>query len=217
MKEKYNVLASSSAGNAIIYHEEILVDVGVSFKTIQPYIHDINYVLLTHQHGDHFQLNTIARIQTERPNVLFLIPRFLLYKIEPLRLRNVLIVEADRKYRVGPYKIEVVELIHDVPNVGYKIIRPDYKLIHATDTNYIAHIEAKDFDLYAIEWHHDELDMLQTAKEKTDQEIFAHEIRALDTHLSFEKADEWVESQRKPESVILKLHMSARYREFEEE
>ena len=67
----YNIIQSGSEGNAIIYFEEILVDCGVSFKALKDYVSDIQLVLLTHKHGDHFKASTIKKLAFERPSLRF--------------------------------------------------------------------------------------------------------------------------------------------------
>ena len=45
-----NIISSGSHGNCIIYHKIIVIDMGVSFSAIKPYIKDLQLVLLTHEH-----------------------------------------------------------------------------------------------------------------------------------------------------------------------
>ena len=67
----HNVIATGSNGNCVIYQDTIMVDCGVSFKLIEPYINDIQIVLLTHIHGDHQKLSTIKKLAFERPSLRF--------------------------------------------------------------------------------------------------------------------------------------------------
>lgn len=212
----YKVIGSSSAGNAIIYFNEILVDVGLSYVTLAPHLKSIKIVLLTHQHGDHFQLNIINQIVRERPDIIWVTPHYLLPKLDLLAMKNIFPIERGKKYRIGKYKIETFELFHDVANIGYKIISNGYKIIHATDTSKIDHVEAKDFDLYAIEHNYDEEDINQRIQTKVNAGIFAYEIRTLDSHLSFQKAQDWINKQKKASSEIIRLHVSSHYKEEEE-
>ena len=213
---KYNIIGSSSAGNSVRYFDEILIDVGLPYVRISKYLKTVKFILLTHAHGDHFQLNTISRIAKERPDILWLVPEYLLLKIELLKLRNVNGIKAGKKYKVGKYKIEVVELFHDISNVGYKITKDDCKMIHATDTVKIDHIEARDFDLYAIEHNYNEDDVFERIISKQEKGLFAHEVRSLDSHLSFQKAQDWIDSQKKESSEVIKLHVSSVYTDKEE-
>lgn len=45
---KYNIISSSSNGNAILINDYMLIDCGVSFSKLKPYINDIKIICLTH-------------------------------------------------------------------------------------------------------------------------------------------------------------------------
>lgn len=212
----YKILGSSSAGNAIIYFDEILVDVGLNYSTLAPHLKNIKMILLTHAHGDHFKLPAINLIARERPDIIWITPPYLLSALSLLNIKNIFVIEVNKKYKIGNYKIEAFELFHDIANIGYKITNKNgYKLIHATDTVKIDHIEARDFDLYAIEHNYDEADIHQRIKDKVNAGIFAYEVRTLDSHLSFQKAQDWIKDQKNEKSEIIKLHISSYYREEE--
>lgn len=51
MSDVLNILASSSSGNAYIYFDDILLDIGIAFVKIKPYIQNIKYILLSHAHS----------------------------------------------------------------------------------------------------------------------------------------------------------------------
>lgn len=211
---RHNVIGSTSAGNAVVYLDEILVDVGLSYAKMRPHMKNVKYILLTHEHGDHLKLITISQILSERPDIIWIVPFYLVEKISSIPLKNVFVVEFDKTYKIGKYIIETVTLFHDVPNVGYKILAPDYKIIHATDTGKIDHIEALGYDLYAIEWNHDILNLALIIEQKINDGVFSHEVRVMNTHLSIQKAEAWINSQKADHSEILKLHMGSQYREY---
>lgn len=48
---RYDVIASSSAGNAVVINGNILVDCGVPFKRLNAVYKDLQIVLLTHIHS----------------------------------------------------------------------------------------------------------------------------------------------------------------------
>ena len=65
----YNIISSGSQGNAVLLQGGILVDCGVTFKTLNPVLYDVTVVLLTHCHGDHFNRSTVrqlAELQDEK-------------------------------------------------------------------------------------------------------------------------------------------------------
>lgn len=51
MNDILNVISTGSLGNCYIYDRELMVDVGVAFSKIKPYLKDIKVILLTHQHS----------------------------------------------------------------------------------------------------------------------------------------------------------------------
>ena len=45
------VLKTGSTGNCVILNDNIAVDMGVTFKLLEPYVRDLNLVFLTHVHS----------------------------------------------------------------------------------------------------------------------------------------------------------------------
>lgn len=58
---KYNIISTGSDGNATILEDFVLIDCGVPYKALEPYVTKLKLVLLTHIHSDHFQKRTIKR------------------------------------------------------------------------------------------------------------------------------------------------------------
>ena len=48
MSEILNIIGSSSKGNCYIYNSDLMIDIGVPFEKIKPYINDIRLLCLTH-------------------------------------------------------------------------------------------------------------------------------------------------------------------------
>jgi phosphoribosyl 1,2-cyclic phosphodiesterase len=208
----YELLGSGSEGNSIIYKDNILVDVGLPFNKIEPYLKRINIILLTHKHGDHFNESSIIRIGREYPNILMVAPESLYSEFKNLNYAGKsLIVKEGQKFKFGDTLFECFKLFHDVSNVGWKINKKGFKIIHATDTGSIDHIEAKDYDLYAIEHNYDEEIIKKAIMQKAYDGVFAYEVRSKEYHLSFQKASDWILSQKKDDSEILMLHISSSY------
>ena len=63
---RYNIISSGSQGNAVILNGFVLVDCGVPYKQIAPYVPQLKLVLLTHIHGDHFCKRTLRRVAGRR-------------------------------------------------------------------------------------------------------------------------------------------------------
>ena len=58
---EYEIISSSSTGNATIIRDIILIDCGVTFKKLEKYYKKLKIVLLTHIHSDHFNNATFKQ------------------------------------------------------------------------------------------------------------------------------------------------------------
>lgn len=204
----YQVLSTGSAGNAVVLGRAVLVDCGVPYKAVEPFIRDIKLVLLTHIHGDHFKASTIRKIAQERPLVRFGACEWL---IKPLvdagvPARQIDILKTDYQYDYRICKVVPVPLVHDVPNCGYKLHFPGGKAIYATDTVNLNGISAKEYDLYMIEANYEDEEIRQRIEDKKANGQYIYERRVLKTHLSKAKCDDWIYQMAGPMSEILYLH-----------
>jgi len=200
----YKIISSGSKGNAILYHNSILVDCGVPFALLKPYLKDIKLVLLTHIHGDHFNYATIKKLAFERPSLRFGCGIHLRDSLPPHI--NVDIYEPGRTYVYNYGAIIPVALTHDVPNFGYKIHVNNTKLFHATDTANLEDIEAKNYDLYAIEHNYNEDTVFEEIKESDITFQYNHQSRSIFSHLSEQQARKWLYENKGENSFVLRLH-----------
>lgn len=200
----YNIISTGSKGNAILYHNSILVDCGVPFTLLKPYLKDIKLVLLTHIHGDHFNYATIKKLAFERPSLRFGCGAHLKDKL-PLHT-NIDIYEPGRTYVYNFGAITAEQLVHDVPNFGYHIHVANTKIIHITDTSEINHISSKNYDLYAIEHNYNEDTVYEQIIDDLQSEKYNHQERSLHTHLSEQQAREWLFRNKGEHSQIIRIH-----------
>lgn len=203
----HKIISSGSHGNAVLYNNSILVDCGVSFKDLKPYLNQIQIVLLTHEHGDHFYLSTILKMRQERPSIRIACGKWMADLLYPIK-RNIDVLEIGKWYDYGVFKISPVKLFHDVPNCGYRIHIDEYKIIHATDTAHLNGIEAKDYDLYSIEHNYNEETIHERIEQKEANGEFAYQKGSVNSHLSEQQAKEFIFKNRKPESKVIRLHES---------
>lgn len=202
----YNVLSTGSKGNCVIYHDTIAIDMGVSYSMIKNYQSNLQIVLLTHIHGDHFNLATIKKLAFERPTLRFACGEFLAEYLQGIK--NVDILKAGVVYDYNSFKVSPVTLYHDVPNFGYRIYKGEHKTIHITDTAHLEKIEAKNYDLYAIESNYNEDTIFESIKNKQYKGEFAYQIGSVKTHLSEQQARDFIFKNKGKNSKVLRLHES---------
>lgn len=217
MTTLFNKLASGSSGNAIIYHNEILVDLGVAYKTIKPFLDTIKYLLLTHRHGDHYNISAILRLATNYPDIVIIGNSDVINDLEEYGVENTYVINSNEWYELGDYTIATVETVHDKPNVAYRIIKPlfendkyikDYKLFHATDLRDLFDVEAIGYDAYFIEFNHDENIIAENIAKKRAKNVFAYENNAKQFHQSNQRAYKWLKKNNTANGLIVPLHIS---------
>jgi Cft2 family RNA processing exonuclease len=190
----YHIISTGSQGNAVILHDHILIDCGVSYHAIDPFVPQIKLVLLTHIHGDHFRPSTLHRLSAERPTVRFACCRWLVSPLLAAGIpsRSIDALEPDVTYDYRICRITPIALIHNVPNCGYKIHFPEGKVFYATDTNNLNGIVAKNYDLYMVEANYEDAEIQARIAEKREAGEYAYEMQVLKNHLSKAKCDDWI-------------------------
>ena len=217
MNNIFNVISSSSkTGNCYIYNKDLMIDIGVSFSKIKPYIKDIKLLCLTHEHSDHLRKKTIQKLMYEKPTIKIVCGEWLVQTLVDLGInkKNIFVLKLNKKYDLGEYIIELVPAIHDVENCGYKItIKNDnYKIFHITDTASVEHLEAKNYDMFAIESNYNEELMQEHIQECLDNGDSENKLfylqRAMNNHLSSKKTYDFLIENMKNDSKYILLHKS---------
>lgn len=233
---EFDVLKTGSSGNAVVINGEILVDCGVPYKTLEQsgYIKGLKLVLLTHSHGDHFNPATARRLHRERPALRWgccewMVPPLLEAGVDKYAIhfyermtKNGKIDEDNPLFNGGviwgyDFHCALIPflLFHDVPNCGYKIFIGEEKILYATDTSTLDHIEAKNYDLYMLESNHTRAEIEARIAEKQARGEFAYEARAARNHLSQEQAMDWLARNAGPNSRYILLHQHAERRQHD--
>lgn len=209
MEKIYNIVSSGSTGNCEIYAKRIMVDCGVPFKSIEPYLKDIQIIVLSHVHGDHFNISTIKRIQFERPSVRIACGSWM---VEHLKgLRNIDVLDLNVWYNYGAFKLSIGHLYHDVPNAFIRLNIDGFKIFRATDTDHLQGISAKGYNLFSIEANYNPERHLEAIEYKRSHGIYSYEEGAMNSHLSSDQAWNFFNENRKPSSELVKLHISSSY------
>ena len=203
----YKVIATGSKGNAVLYHDSILVDCGVSYSLIKPFIGKLQLVLLTHEHCDHLNIKTCLQLAFERPTLRFACASVEVFHIL-VGIKNIDHLDVNKLYDYRTFQISPVKLYHDTANFGFRIFKNGTKIFHATDTAHLCGIEAKDYDLYAIEHNYDEDTIIETVAEIERKGGYAYQRNAINTHLSEQQARDFIFKNGNGNSKVLRLHES---------
>lgn len=199
----YNIINTGSDGNATIIENTIMIDCGLPFKKIYPYIRKLKLVLLTHIHGDHFNKSTIKKLAEERPKLRFGCCEWLVKDLIDCGVskKRIDVYTIDNEYDYGSFKISPVKLFHDVPQCGYRIFINGYKCIYCTDTNTLDGIKAEGYDYYFIEANYENE---QELHERAYNDYYENRVKS--THLSKEQATEWLLDNMGANSVYEFMH-----------
>lgn len=210
------IIASSSKGNCYKYFD-ILIDVGVSFKALKDDLKGVNYIVLTHEHGDHFKKSTIKRIAKECPHIYWITPSYLVDSLkEFVRNEKIIVVNWRDSLVVGNNELTCFKLYHDVPNSGYLInnLEYDYKIFHATDTQHLEGISVEGCDFYGVECNYSEnkFNNMRLKKDNSDKEGMDYWLisNSSRTHLSDIQFNKFIDKNNTKNGVVKKYHQSSR-------
>ena len=205
---KYEIISTGSDGNATVIDNNILIDCGVSYKKLMPYVKLLKLVICSHIHSDHFNRSTIRRLAAERPTLRFGAGEWLIPELVSLGVSKsyIDVYEPEATYNYGICAITPFKLQHNVPNMGYKLHFPTCKIVYATDTGTLAGVEAKDYDLYMVEANYEDDEIQARIKTKESNGEYAYEREAMINHLSKARCDEWVYANMGANSEYIYMH-----------
>lgn len=208
---KYNIIGSSSDGNAILVEDILLLDCGVSYKKIKKYLKDVKLIFISHAHQDHLNSKTIKQIAYNFPTIKFLtgsedvVEKIYVQGIHP---NNIYILKSGKKYDLGLLKVKLEHLYHDAPNFGLKWEYRGKKGIYLVDTSNVDTIEAKNYDLYLIENNYREDILKKHIDECEDENMRYYLNRVPHTHLSDEQCNSFLIDNMGKNSVYEYIHQS---------
>lgn len=209
---QYDILATGSTGNCTLLERKIMVDCGVPYKTVAPYMDSIKLVLITHEHGDHFRPSTIRRMALERPLLRFGCGPWMAKKLRDAGVaKSQLDVMREKvAYNYGICNIIPVPVYHDVQNYGYKIHFSKGKVFYCTDMGNLDGIKARAYDLYLVENNYKDEELQMRLDEKIANGEYPYEQRVLRYHMSEKQITDWLYSNmdlQKSTYVFLHAHV----------
>jgi len=184
---KFYSLASGSSGNSFLIDngkQTILIDAGIAYDKIKEKleslnydINNIDYVLITHEHGDHIR------------GIKFFPTNKLYSGVKVPGVKNVF--NKNEEIRLGDYLVLPYPLSHDVACCGYRITHKEESLVYLTDTGYVSY-KVKPFinnaTYYVFESNHD-VNMLMDSNRPF---FLKSRILSDNGHLSNEDASELI-------------------------
>ena len=192
---KYEIIGSSSKGNAIVLEDILLLDVGVSYVKIKKYISRIKLIFISHSHKDHFNPKTINQIAYNYPNIKYVTGSDIVVKtLVDLGVikKNIYLLDSGKWYTLGMLNVKLEPLIHDTPNYAFKCQYNGKKMIYIVDTANVDNIKAKGYDLYLIENNYREDILQKHILECEEQSKLYYLDRVPRTHLSSEQCNSFL-------------------------
>lgn len=199
----YKIISSGSSGNCVIINN-IMVDLGVSFKVIKEELYNIKYLLITHTHSDHLNKVTLQQVLRKFPTIQV----------------------------IGNYEVHEAYFTHKIANAGFEVITDDYifnafqcphdvlcygftwsfegqDIIYATDASTLEYAPDRKFDYFFLESNHDEAKLEAARNEfKGGYNPYLSGKR----HLSTQQAKAFYYLHRKSAaSELIELHKSNRF------
>ena len=206
---EYRIISTGSKGNAVILNDEILIDCGVPYKSIKPYVKGLKLVLLTHIHSDHFKPETIRALTNDRPTLRFGCGKWLLPSVIACGVRKTKIdiyIPNTKNQYTSDLQLIMIPLKHNVSNCGFKIHLNGEKIFYATDCNNLDGIDAPGYDYYMIEANYEDEEIWERIRQKEETGQYCYEYDVLNNHLSKKKADEFIISNAGSNSRFVYLH-----------
>ena len=213
---KYNIIGSSSKGNAIVVEDKILLDCGVSYTKIKPYLKNIKLIFISHVHKDHLSPTTIKHIAYNYPTIKYLTGSDEVVKKLvkcDVNKKNIFILKHSKWFDLGLIKAKLEPLEHDTPNYALMFEYKAKKCVYIVDTASVENIEAKNYDLYLIESNYNEELLekhIQECINNNDSEDKLYYLdRVKDTHLSYNKCTDFLLENMGKNSEYVRIHKSS--------
>ena len=211
------IIGTGSSGNSVVIDNSIMIDAGLPYKTLLPYLKKVAAILITHRHGDHINAAAMKKTATLRPA---LVKKRLWLNADTRRSlaqKTGIVPETDAltgywkkeiKVRGGKtYTLETFPLKHDVENQGIIVTNSDNeKLIYATDTTTLDYAPKTTYDTLLIEGNWCE-DIFEEYLDTNDLILIHRAMRNL-RHLSVQQFEQFVRTHSHENSIIYQMHTS---------
>lgn len=230
----YEVISTGSQDGNCLRVENVLFDIGVSFKTIYQTLkkHSIKVVFISHKHSDHLNISTVKQISETFPWITFLINKDVFNKIKSelpdFKGRYNVIADGNKitiPSESSKYRSLVIQIFHTdhekklISNgyYGDKIFNGSKEIenfVFATDFWNVNNLPNKKIDYFFLEANYQE-ETFKKAKQEGILPLWS--IQGTDRHLSRELSHEYyLKHRRNKNSKYIPLHKSSRmYNDYE--
>lgn len=201
----YKIIESGSTGNAVII-ENILIDCGVAYKKLEKELYNVDYLFITHVHGDHLKVKTVEMIRRKFPRIKIIANYEVAFKIPVDTISNDSVTIECNTFDLTP-----IHAVHDVECQGVIIkFRNGIDIIYMTDS---AKVDMRHYDMLFdyifLESNHDEdkINLIMHSNQN-GYKAFDNAKR----HLSTQRCKAFYYLARKSkESELIELHKSKRF------
>lgn len=208
---KYEIIGSSSKGNCIVVEDMLMLDCGVTYAKIKPYLKKVKLIFISHIHKDHLLPTTIQKIAYNKPTMKFVTgSKQVVRKLDELGVNrdNIIYLYNYSWFDLGIIKLKVEPMHHDTENCGLHFKRNGKKGLYVVDTANIDNVNAKNYDLYLIEANYKEEVLERHLKECTQEEL-VYLQRVPKTHLSWNQANTFLIENMGKNSEFQYIHESS--------
>ncbi len=208
----YEILQSGSRGNCTLINACAALDMGVSWRRLEPRAGALRLVLLTHAHADHFYAPTVRRLARERPGLRWACCPWMEEKLRccGVDARAIDVFEPGRLYLCpeAGLKCMAEKIPHNVPNCAWHLFgaAEGDALFYATDCASLEGVEARGYGVYLVEANHTEEEIARALAEARAKGTYTYRGEAAKNHLSREQAGAWLEEMMGPGSVWVPMH-----------
>lgn len=208
---KYEIIGSSSKGNCIVVEDVLMLDCGVSYAKIKPYLKNAKLIFISHIHKDHLLPSTIQKIAYNKPTMKFVTgSKQVVRKLDEIGVNrnNIIYLYNYSWFDLGIVKLKLEPMRHDAENYGLHFKKNSKKGLYIVDTANIDNVNARHYDLYLIEANYKE-EVLERHKKECTQEELVYLNRVPQTHLSWEQANTFLIENMGENSEYQYIHESS--------
>ena len=239
------ILSSNSKHNAVIIQPiKTMIDLGLPYNRIEPFLKEVDRIFLTHEHGDHLNLATLNRLLKTQPRIEIWLSQKLYdwilvkdvkqkmtgktsYNFDALLLNsNVKVWDKfplphtiqEANCHVQPYTVN-----HgDTTNLAYRIELPLWQthLLYATDLDNVKDLPKTDkpYNIILLEANYDEKLLEETiikATNSNDKQLLER-AKKNKAHLSEQEAGQFVRENLTEGGVFIPLHNSTMFGTYQQ-